>query len=114
MFLSGLPSTLNRMLCRAAQVYDARTDSIVVAPFSVQMDRDTVTHLLDLPDRELLAATSTSPEAEDERFIPDIREHFSFLLTNIGPDGTEWSNNVFGGDRGKPLIFSRTNGVVSR
>lgn len=89
------------------QVYDARTDSIVVMPFPLWMDRASVAGLLLLPDRELLGLTSTSPDAEDPRFVRDVRAQLSFLLEKVGPRGMDWWYNVFGGGGGNILTFPR-------
>lgn len=95
------------VFCVRTQIYDSRADSIVVPPFPVVVEPRWLVQMLVLPDRELLAQTSTSPEAEEERFVEDIRAQFSFVLAHSGADGRAWFENVFGAGRGKPLVFRR-------
>ncbi|CAM9488135.1 unnamed protein product, partial [Hapterophycus canaliculatus] len=83
------------------EIYEPRSDSVVVHPFPVFVDPHWLLEMLVLPDRELLAQTSTSPEAEDERFVEDIRAQFSFMLAKCGARGEDWLANVFGIRRGK-------------
>ena len=63
--------------------------------------------LLSLSDRELLAVTSTSPEAEAESFVADVRSCISYVLNRTRPDGQGWLENVFGGGDGAPLVYPR-------
>lgn len=108
--LPSLPRTRRETCCSlppVQKIYDHRTDSVVVSPFPVYVDPHWLLRMLALPDRELLARTSTSPEAEDERFVADIRAQLSFMVAQSGPDGRAWLENVFGGGRGTPLVFPR-------
>eukprot|EP00903_Cladosiphon_okamuranus_P008080 g7792.t2 len=89
------------------EIYEPRTDSVVVPPFPVYVDPRWLLQMLALPDRQLLTQTSTSPEAEDERFVEDIRAQFSYMVAQSGPDGRSWLRNVFGGGRGSQLVFPR-------
>ena len=107
--LCGKPDPYTR-----TQVYDSRTDSVVVSPFPVYVDPRWLLQMLALPDRQLLAQTSTSPEAEDDRFVDDIRAQFSYMVAQSGPDGRAWLRNVFGGSRGGPLVFPRAGAGAAR
>ncbi|CAN0149888.1 unnamed protein product [Ectocarpus sp. 13 AM-2016] len=89
------------------EIYQPRSDSVVVPPFPVFVDPRWLVQMLVLTDRELLAQTSTSPEAEDERFVADVRAQFSYMLAQSGADGQSWYENVFGAGRGRPLVFPR-------
>ncbi|CAM9656568.1 unnamed protein product [Ectocarpus sp. 4 AP-2014] len=89
------------------EIYQPRSDSVVVSPFPVFVDPRWLVRMLVLPDRELLAQTSTSPEAEDERFVADVRAQFSYMLAQSGADGQSWCENVFGAGGGRPLVFPR-------
>lgn len=95
------------LLLLIPQIYDARSDSIAVTPFQLWANPASLTHMLALPDRELLAVTSTSPDVEDERFTTDVRAQFAYVLDNMGADGRGWWDNVFGGGRGRALVFPR-------
>ncbi|CAN0302206.1 unnamed protein product, partial [Laminaria digitata] len=68
------------------QIYESRSDTIVVAPFPLWVNSHAMLRLLSLPDRELLAVTSTSPEAEAESFVADVRSCISYVLDRTGPD----------------------------
>ncbi|CAM9501600.1 unnamed protein product, partial [Scytosiphon promiscuus] len=89
------------------EIYESRSDSVVVSPFPVYVDPRWLFNMLVLTDRDLLAQTSTSPEAEDERFVGDIRAQFSFMLAKCGARGQDWLPNVFGPRQGEPLVFPR-------
>ncbi|CAM9518169.1 unnamed protein product [Ascophyllum nodosum] len=91
------------------EIYDPQSDSIVVDPFPVRIHPATLLHLLELPDRELLDASSTSPDVEDERFVADVRSQFSYILARVGPQGEGWLETVFGGGNGNPLVFPRAS-----
>ncbi len=78
-----------------------------MSPFHVFVDSRWLLQMLVLPDHDLLAQTSTSPEAEDERFVADIRAQFSFMVAKSGAEGRAWFENIFGGGRGNPLVFPR-------
>ncbi|CAN0524491.1 unnamed protein product [Ectocarpus sp. 12 AP-2014] len=89
------------------EIYQPPSDSVVVSPFPVFVDPRWLVRMLVLTDRELLAQTSTSPEAEDERFVADVRAQFSYMLAQSGADGQSWYENVFGAGGGRPLVFPR-------
>lgn len=104
-----LPSSINLN----TQIYEASSDSIVIKPFRLPVNPTELKLLLALPDRDLLAVSSTSPETEDPRFVPDVRAVYSFVLEHAGENGRGWLERVFGGGDGKPikaLVFPRGAG----
>lgn len=104
-----LPSPAPYALCIPAslKIYDPLSDSIIVDPFPIQVHAASIRRLLELPDQELLGLTSTSPDAEEERFVADVKSVYSYMLARSGIYGEEWLNNVFGEGRGTPLVFPR-------
>lgn len=92
---------------RPLKIYDPLSDSIVLDPFSIQVHTASIRRLLELPDQELLDLTSTSPDAEEERFVADIKSLYSYVLARAGIYGEKWRRNVFGMGRGKPLVYPR-------
>lgn len=101
--LLPLAATLSWVL----QIYNAQLDAIQVAPFRLWADTERLTNFLSSSDEEILAATSTSPETEDDRFVDDVRQHMTFVLQHAGPDGMGWWQSVFGGGMGHTLVFPR-------
>lgn len=91
------------------QIYDAQSDSIVVDPYPLWINPGAISRILDLPDQELLAITSTSPDAEDDRFVVDVRTQYSYILKHVREDGEGWWGSVFGGGSGTALVFPRAD-----
>lgn len=79
----------------------------MVAPFPLWINPPAMLRLYTLPDQELLSATSTSPEAEADTFVADIRSCISYVLSRTGPQGDGWLENVFGEGSGAPLVYPR-------
>jgi Protein N-terminal asparagine amidohydrolase len=76
-------------------MYDPFTGLITVQPFAPPLPALHAQWLRALPDAQLLQYTSTSPEAEDERFCDDTREKLDMLSVSE----EEWWSHVFPGRR---------------
>ncbi|KAG5176877.1 N-terminal asparagine amidohydrolase-domain-containing protein [Tribonema minus] len=81
-----------------AELYDARIAAVRVAPFPLPMRVRDARCLLALGSARLLQVMSTSPAAEDDRFVPDMRE----ALQAVVKWGSAWEERVF--PQGQPIV----------
>eukprot|EP01114_Cavostelium_apophysatum_P022735 TRINITY_DN8326_c0_g1_i1.p1 TRINITY_DN8326_c0_g1~~TRINITY_DN8326_c0_g1_i1.p1 ORF type:complete len:318 (+),score=73.32 TRINITY_DN8326_c0_g1_i1:139-1092(+) len=84
-------------------IYDAKLNIIIIEPFGYQFySAVDMQVLLRLPDKKILEMFSTTPKAESEHFVPNLKKMMTFILANPDP------NKFFGGNP-RAFAWNATN-----